>query len=212
MELDSLKYIWKKIEAPATGGNEEEEILALMQRRSEGPVARMRRNLYRECILILGTYLPTIGLYFLAFDGRLSGIGWLFVAILIFYAGYLYRKNSLLNKMQCAGCELRANLSRQVASLKRYTRFYVLSGTLLIPVMAVLSYGIIRWKFPPAPGAELFYKLSGLPWWQNPLYWLAPLALVTVGVYYLNAWYVRMLYGRHIAKLHELLDELDEQT
>jgi len=209
MELDSLKYIWQRLEATPAREASREQILALMQKRSAGPLAKMRRNLFGECILMVITYTPAILLYFLEFRGRLSGIGWLFILILLLFLGYFYRKNRLLREMQCMGCRVRSNLEKQIRTLTKYTRFYIMTGTLIIPVMTVLSYAIIRWKFPPAPGAALFYRLSGTPWWQNPLFWIAPLAVITVGIYYANAWYVGKLYGRHIKKLQELLQEMD---
>jgi|SRR6186713_1944427 len=209
MELDSLKYIWQTLEVPPTGEDNHRQILALMQKRSAGPLAKMRRNLYMEVALIIALYIPSILLYFLLFQGRLAGIGWLFFGILLLFTGYFYRKNRLLKEMQCVGCRVRSNLQRQVRTLTKYTRFYILTGTLLIPFMALCSYLIVRWKYPPAPGAALFHQLSRSPWWQNSLFLLIPLALITVGIYYANVWYVGKLYGRHIKKLQDLLREMD---
>lgn len=209
MELDSLKYIWQTLEAPPTREDSHRQILALMQRRSAGPLAKMRRNLNMELILIIALYTPTILLYFFLYQGRLAGIGWLFIGTLLLFTGYFYRKNRLLKEMQCVGCQVRSNLQRQVRTLTKYTRFYILTGTLLIPIMTLCSYAIIRWKYPPAPGAALFYQISRSPWWQNPLFLLVPLAIITVGIYYANAWYVGKLYGRHIKKLQDLLREMD---
>ena len=52
---------------------------------------------------------------------------------------------------------------------------------------------------------------SPAPWWTNSIYWLLLLAPLTIAVYYLNAWYINKLYGRHIKKLQELLREMDEE-
>ena len=210
MELESLKYVWHSLEGkPAGGQSSEQEIIALLHKRSTGPVAKMRRNLLKELILIIATYIPTILLYLFDFEGKLSGIAWLFVLLLILFAGYFYRKNRLLKEMQCVSCRVRSNLERQVATLKKYTRFYTLAGTLMIPVMTIFCYLIIRWKFPLPPGSALFYRMGGTPWWQNPLLWMSVLAPLTIGIYYFNVWYVNKLYGRHIQKLQELLREME---
>jgi hypothetical protein len=81
----------------------------------------------------------------------------------------------------------------------------------MIPVMTILSWLIIRWKYPPAPGADLFYRISGAPWWQHPLTWMLLLIPLTAGVYFLNVWYVGRLYGQHIRKLQHLLREMEEE-
>jgi len=210
MELDSLKYAWRTLGAKPAPEKSSEQIRALLQRRSKGPVAKMRRNLVGELLLILVTYTPAILFYFLEFDGRLSGISWLFVLLLVILAVYFYRKNQLLKAMQCAEYNICNSLRQQVVTLKRYIRFYVRTGTAMIPIMAILTWLIIRWKFPPLPGSDLFYRISGSPWWQHPLTWLTLLIPVTAGVYFLNVWYVGRLYGQHIRKLQELLREMEE--
>ena len=211
MELDSLKYVWRTLESGPAPDKSPEDIRALLRQRSKGPVEKMRRNVKGELLLILATYTPTIVFYFLGFDGKLSGIGWLFVLLLAILAVYFYRKDQILKTMQCTGCSLRSSLQQQVNTLKKYTRFYIRAGTLMIPVMIVLSWLIIRGNFPPVPGADLFYRLSGSPWWQRPLTWMIVLIPLTIGVYFLNAWYVGRLYGRHIRKLQDLLREMEEE-
>jgi hypothetical protein len=209
MELESLKYIWHSLETPAVRQPDRSAVLALLQKRSRGPVARMRRNLRGELILVAATYTPAILFYWMDFGGKLSEIGWLMLLLMVFYGGYFYRKNKLLREMQCASFEVRASLERQVRTLRKYIRFYLLAGTLIIPVMAVLSWLIIRWKLPGA--GDLFHPPEHSRWWFLPLFRLLLLAPFTVGIYYLNAWYVNKLYGRHIKKLQELLQEMNEE-
>jgi hypothetical protein len=210
MELESLKYIWHSQETPEAR-QPDAELLALLQKRSRGPVARMRRNLLAELILIVITYTPAILFYWIDFGGRLAGVGWLLLLTMGFYGGYFYRKNKLLQQMQCVQCEVRSNLQRQLTTLKKYVRFYLLAGTLLLPAMVILSWLIIHWQLPSVPGNALFHRLEQPQWWARPLLWLLLLVPVTIGSYYLNACYVNKLYGRHIRKLQELLQEMNEE-
>jgi hypothetical protein len=122
----------------------------------------------------------------------------------VLFLAYYYRKYRLLNAMQCPNCQLRSNLARQVDTLKKYTRFYLLAGTGMIPLMYLLSWLIIRWKLP-----SVYQRLHPTPWWASPFFWLTLLIPVTIGIYYLNSRYIDRLYGRHIKKLQELLRELD---
>jgi len=220
MELESLKYVWHSLEAPPALGQDRRALQAILQRKSQAPVARMRRNLIGEGILLLVAYTPAILCFLLGFDGRLAAISWLFVLMAAIFIAYYYRKYQLLNEMQCPTCPLKANLARQVEALKKYTRFYLLAGTGMIPLMYFLSYVIIRSKLPSALGAfgeggsatsALYQRLHPAPWWGSPVFWLILLIPMTVGIYFLNAWYINRLYGRHIKKLEGLLQELDSE-
>jgi phosphoglycerol transferase MdoB-like AlkP superfamily enzyme len=196
MELESLKYIWRSMEAPSDVEHDRQALVALLQKKSQAPITRMRRNLIGEGILLLVAYTPAILLFLLGFDGRLAAISWLFILLLGFFFGYYYRKYRLLSKMQCPTCQLRSNLARQVDTLKRYTRFYLLAGTGMIPLAYGVAWLILRWKYPSA---------------TTPVLWLLLLIPITIGVYYINASYVNRLYGQHIKKLQDLLSELDSE-
>ena len=218
MELESLKYIWRSLETPPAQTPSRQGLAALLEKRSRGPVARMRRNLIGEGILMFLTYTPAILCYLLAFDGRLSAISWLFALLAAAFFGYYYRKYRLLKEMQCVTCQVKSNLARQVKTLKKYVRFYLLAGTAMIPVSFSLSYAIIRWKmpsvftYPSSPaGQGLYLRLHPIPWWGNPLFWLILMVPLTIGIYYANAWYINRLYGRHIKKLQELLQEMETE-
>ena len=217
MELESLKYIWHSLEAPPAQTPGRQDLAALLEKRSRGPVARMRRNLVAEAILMFVTYTPAVLWYLLAFDGRLSAVSWLFALLAAAFFGYYYRKYRLLKEMECVTCQVKSNLARQVKTLKKYVRFYLLAGTAMIPVSYLLSYAIIRWEMPvftypsSSAGQSLYLRLHPIPWWGNPLFWLILMVPLTIGIYYANAWYINRLYGRHIKKLQELLQEMETE-
>jgi predicted MFS family arabinose efflux permease len=213
MELENLKHIWAEQATPGTPEPGSEELLALLQKKSHGPVARMRRNLACEGRIILFTYIPTIVFCQIEFKGHLSILSALLFGIGLFFGIYYYRKMQLLNEMQCVSCMVRSNLARQVTTLRKYIRFYLVSGTLILPLTAFLSYIILHWKFPvrPVSGTRVYHLLEPSPWWASPIFWLLLMVPLTIGSYYFNAWYINKLYGRHIKKLQELLREMDEE-
>ena len=202
MELETLKAIWKDQDLPAGEETSRDQLLALLQKKSTGPIARMRRNLRKEAILMLVSYIPCILLYWLAFDGLMSGVGWLFVVLLLFFYVYYYRKNQLLKRMLCISCEVRSNLAGQLKTLRKYLRFYFWSSTLIVPVMTSFAFGIAlnsrRLEHP------------SINWWRVIPLLLLLVAAFTVAIYFFNRWYINKLYGRHIAKLQQLLSEMDE--
>jgi hypothetical protein len=213
MELESLKYIWHSMDAPPAREQDRRALLAMLTRRSQASIARMRRNLVGEGILLLVTYTPAILCFLLGFNGRLTVLSWLFAGMGVLFLAYYFRKYRLLKVMQCPTCQLRSNLARQVDTLKRYTRFYLLAGTGMIPLMYVLSYMIIRWKLPAATSVLpiVYQRLHPAPWWTSPFFWLILLVPMTIGIYSINKWYIHRLYGRHIKKLQDLLQELDSE-
>src|SRR5579872_2917693 len=139
MELENLKYIWYSLEVPRPD-RDSGELVALLGRRSRGLVASMIRNLAGEAIALIIAYVPAILCFLLDFKGRLAAVSWLFLVLLAVFLAYYYRKYRLLREMQCPACQVRSNLSRQVATLKKYTGFYLLAGTLTIPVTYLIAY------------------------------------------------------------------------
>jgi hypothetical protein len=198
MELENLKQLWRRIEAKPARTGETERITALLGKRSRGPVAKMRRNLLGELILVIVTYSPVILYYLFGFGGKLSAIAWPLLLMMLLFSIYYYRKDRLLKEMLCVSCRVRSNLELQVRSLQKYVRVYALAGTITVPIMAVLTLAVIYWKFPASSD------------WKNLLPWTTALVPVTIGSYFINTWYVHKVYGRHIRKLKDLLEEMNE--
>lgn len=203
MELDSLKTLWKE-QGPPGDEWEQADLLAMLEKRSRGPIHRMRRNLRVETIMLIATYIPTILLYIFLFQGTLWAISVIMAVILVIFLVYFYLKNRLLKKMQCVTCEVRSNLARQVEVLGKYIRFYYWSATLSLVIGWVIAYEVIIYaKHEVHP--HLVFN-----WWFQPAFLLALLIPFGVGGYFLNRRRANKLYGRHIKKLKELLQEMDE--
>ncbi len=217
MELENLRTIWRvTMERPAAREQTSEDIRALLGRRSQGLVAKMKRNLFGELILVLGIYTPAILFYLFEFGGKLSEMGWALLLMIAFFTVYYYRKNKLLNEMQCLSCRVRSNLERQVNTLKKYVRFYTIAGTILVPVMAVLSFLITARNLSLSSSGSSSYSLgsnalTGAYGWKGLGIGAMALVSVTLVSYYANGWYMNKLYGRHIRKLRGLLQEMNEE-
>jgi hypothetical protein len=205
MELDNLKTIWKEQEIPPGDDQQHAGMLAsLLQERSRGPIERMRRNTRRESLLMLVTYIPTIIIYFTMFQGKLWGISLMMGIILVLYWVYYLLKFRLLRKMQCVTCEVRSNLARQITVLGKYVRFYHWASTLVLFTALVLAYWILEYSY------REIHPRQVAPSWFQPGFLLALLIPFGVGAWFFNRSYVNKLYGRHIKKLKQLLQEMDE--
>jgi hypothetical protein len=206
MELDQLKSIWQKEPSPSKGS---EHMLPMLNRRSNNPIARMKRNLLFELIAVVLLYGFTIIYYAIAFRGRLSEVSWFMIAIALFFVIYYYRKNKLLNEMECVSCQVKSNLERQVITLEKYIRFYLIAGTALIP-LTILFFSIILYVKLPAIPISVFFPRKNYPLWETGIAWIVLILISTVLAFYLNKWYVRKLYGKHVQKLKALLAEMEE--
>ena len=203
MELDNLKTLWKEQGLPGDEW-EQADLLGMLQKRSRGPIDRMKRNVRVESIMLIVTYIPTILLYILMFQGTLWGISVIMAVILVIFLVYFYLKNRLLKKMECVTCEVRSNLAGQIEVLGKYVRFYYWGATLSLVIGWIIAYEVIIYAKHEVHPNMVF------SWWFSPAFLLALLIPLGVGGYFLNRRRANKLYGRHIKKLKELLQEMDE--
>ena len=206
MELDQFKNIWEQ--DAAIQQKKDDYFLSLLGKRSNSPIARIKRNLRCELIVVLILYTFGVLYYFFAFGGKMSEIAWMMMILGIVFLVYYYRKNKLLNNMQCLSCHVKSNLELQLGTLEKYVKFYLWAGNILFPVsMVIVGYVAFvlypeRQHTPHTPGNDLFITKS-MTWY------IIITAMMSFGAYFLNKWYVNRLYGRHIKKLRELLKEME---
>ncbi|MBI1341650.1 MAG: hypothetical protein GC171_01815 [Terrimonas sp.] len=209
MDLENLKEVWQKQQTviPQTAGNE--DLHLLLTRQSKSPIAKMKRNLRKELFILLLSMGAVIVYYFMAFKGKLSEVSWVYLLITVLFAFYFYKKNKLLNEMECAGCHVKSNLELQVSTLEKYVRLYLFAGTYMIPVLFIFLGWIFYLKMPFDTPKSPFFHSPAYAWWQNLLTWLILSLVITIPFYFLNKWYVHHLYGKHINRLKGLLQEME---
>ena len=206
MELEQFKNIWDQ--DTALQQKKDDYFLSLLGKPSKSPIARIKRNLRSELIVVIVVYTVGITYYFLAFGGKMAEISWFMLVIGLGFLVYYYFKNRLLNKMQCVSCHVKSNLELQLGTLEKYVRLYLWVGNILLPVtMLFVGYVTIilypdRLGTPHTPGNEAARA-------QTITTLLSVTAVLSVGMYFLNKWYLNRLYGRHIKKLKELLKEME---
>ncbi|MGB4773066.1 MAG: hypothetical protein WBP58_16510 [Chitinophagaceae bacterium] len=203
MELEQWKDIWKKQEDSPTPSLRE-----ILGKPSNSPIAKMKRNLVLELITLLLSFGAIVVYYLSAYKGKFQEVGWIYFFIIILFVVYFILKYRLLTRMECMACEVKSNLMKQVHTLEKYVRFYLIAGTALIPIMIIFFY-IFSWMHFPQ-GRGLFLMPSDSTSLFTSLLILFLLCLTsTIGMYYLNKWYIRKLYGNQIARLKTMLDQLD---
>lgn len=205
MELDELKEIWKTASGVPHRSND--EILQMMQETSKSPVAKMRRNLLMELLVVVVSVSCVSVYYFTAFNGRLQEVSWAYILLALLFFWYYYQKNKLLKSMQCVACRVKSNLELQLKTLEKYVKLYLIIGTALIPVMlCFMFYLVLNYKKIPINNS---FGMNGDEGNFTLLYVLFTVVF-TVALYFLNRWYIHLLYGRHIHKLKQLIREMEE--
>ena len=219
MELDSLKDIWKNLEEEDLQPGREVPILSMLEKRSQSTIARLKRNLNRELITVLIIYSLTIW-YIITFQGLYSELAVLLALVGGAFLFYYYHKNKLLKQMQCVACEVRSNLKQQLNTLEKYVRFYFIAGTILTP-LAYFAAGVIILFHEVTPSLkdlpiEAQTSVSQMPIAATItnhrffIFFISMGAVVTVGSYFLNRWFINKMYGKHIEKLKGLLHQMEE--
>lgn len=205
MELESLKTIWKDVGA-ATATTSAEELEQMLSQKSKSPITKLKRNLLWELIAVAVLYGITI-IYCLSANNP----GMLYMVTMLLVMGALYgwyyvSKRKLLNSMECVTCEVKSNLSTQLTTLEKLVKLYLWVGTLLVPFLLILSF-LVGLFF--SDNGELLAKLG------NKIIivfviWALISFVLTIPVYFLNKWYINLLYGRHVKKLRQIVNEMNE--
>jgi hypothetical protein len=206
MELEALKSAWKEV-GSSTASTSAQELEQMLSKKSKSPIAKLKRNLFWELMVVVVMYGGTI-IYYLVQNQT----GMLYLALMMAVLGALYgwyyiTKRKLLLNMECVTCEVKSNLSTQLITLEKLLKLYLWAGTLLVPVILIISGMIVYFTSPLPKDAPL----SKGPFFIYFFIALLIISLVfTVPVFFLNKWYINLLYGRHVKKLRQIVNEMNE--
>ena len=209
MELDTLKEIWQDAGDKNEQAPRNSEIMEMLNKSPKNPVAKMMRNVLIEMTLIIVLFGGVALFYFIAFKGRFISIAWVYIITAALYVFYYYRKWKLLHSMQCVACQVKSNLQRQVNKLTSYVRFYLVSGTAIVPVIFIFLGFLFYFKFPEGALNPIFppSKEVTLFTWAA---WIVSLTAITLFAWWGNRYFIKKLYGQHILRLKELLSQMEE--
>lgn len=208
MELEELKnYLNRQLEEQSTLQSSE-EISAILRNKSIGIVDRIRRSLWIEFVISLlavmavlyakylgGNYVMQI--YFNIF----LGITLLFLPIFIWLIRSTYQLSPELSSVK-------TNLTRLHLLISRFTRFYfIFSMAIFLPV---IFYSLIAAVYERSnqslmESLQFYMQLPAVPLLLIGLYILG----FGIFLYFFARWYIRLLYGKYLDKLKDLLTELD---
>jgi hypothetical protein len=209
MELSELKSIWNQLDVVYVRQTPRKSLAATL-RAQHRHIAHMKRNLLSELIMIAILYGSISVFYFVAFDGRFAALSFFTLMVALFYSIYLYKKYRLLSHRQQPNKNVHSNIKAKIRSLETFTRFYLISGTLLVAVSLLFIF-FLFYLNNPAPSSSIFYISEG-GFTTALLIWLVITAIVTTGMYFVNAWYIKKLYGKHIKAMKDLLSDFEVES
>lgn len=203
-----MKDMWKQQEAVEPA----EDIRPMLGKNSNLPIARMKRHLVAELVVVVVLYGLMIFYFFNSHSGRLLIVAWLYLLIGIAFCVYFFKKLRLLKSMDCMACEVKANLSKQVMTLEKYVRFYLLAGTALVPVILIFFYLVQYFYFPATP--NMFFSLPSekVSVARSVGELLLIVSVSTLIMYFVNRWYVKKLYGKYVNQLKDMLFQMEEDA
>lgn len=200
-ELEDLKQIWKS-HKQGYEPKKESEIVLMLQGKSNSIIGKLKRNVWVELIFTIACSIA-LGVYTITLEG--GAIMWTIISLLILFAAYLIyyvKKLMLLGKFDASGGNMKSNLENLHKKLSLYISFYRKSYAILYPVYFFLGifFGAVD------TGMDGFLIRM-----RDPK--TVVLLIVLTGVFFVftfiaTNFYLKKLYGNHLAKLKELLDEL----
>ena len=204
MELDNLKDLWRDLKED-NHQDEDEQILKILHKKSQSPIAKMKRNLFIELIAVIILYAFPIWYFFQTSEGRYIEISIGLSVVALLFTVYFYKKNKLLGEMQCVTCEVRSNLQRQLKTLEKYVWLYFVGGIVLTPIAYFVPGFLVIMKYP---GRDVSAEFTSSVAYS--IFIVIGLS-ITVGNYFFSRWYIRKLYGQHINRLKDLLLQTEEK-
>ena len=213
MELEALKEIWREAGDKTSSQPANAEIIGMLNKSSQSPIAKMKRNVLKETVLVIVLLGGIAIYYFIAFKSQFNIIAWFYTGLAVLFGLYYYRKWKLLDGMQCVACQVKSNLQRQVQALESYIRFYLLAGTVVVPLIFVFLGLIFYYKFPAGAFYIIFppiYKSTRAVIGAS-IIWVISLSLVSLVTFCGNRYFINRLYGRHIRQLKQILDQMEDE-
>ncbi|NJM26400.1 MAG: hypothetical protein HC859_13860 [Bacteroidia bacterium] len=202
MELDEFKELWKQHD-PSFEPKNEAELAAMLKGKSKSIIAKLKRSVWFELLVTIVTGLLLVYFSFSMPDGYMKWIFTSFLVMFLAYIVYYVMKLRLLNTFDASEDHLRAHLERLINDLTGYLKFYRKSYTYLYPFYFFLMLLFIEID----RGKEEFFNQLSQP--KTILSLLGFCVLFSLAAIWFTNWYLKKLYGNHLEKLRNLLNDLE---
>jgi hypothetical protein len=198
MELDDLKQPW--LESAKNIKPLNTNVMEIIQNKSYGPAAQLKRN-FRKMIIIIPMVVTMIIVTLSKKHDIFSDVLFWFYIIFIFSMMlFFYYNYRLINKMQCMDCLVKSNLEKQVKTLENgfKLRLVIIRGAFIIFI--VLLEVLMYYQQEPALAK----------WYAQPVTVRMPAyAILITAWYFITKLVFRTKYGKHIQNLKNLVQQME---
>lgn len=200
-ELEDLKQIWRSHEQ-GYEPKKESEIVVMLQGRSNSIIGKLKRNVWFELIF---TIACSVALLVYALTLEAGAIMWTIISLIVLFTAYLFyyvKKLLLLGKFDASGGNIKSSLENLYQKLTVYVNFYRKSYTVLYPVYFFLGlfFGALE------TGLDGFISRMQEP--KTVITLVVLMGLFFILGFVATHFYLKKLYGNHLTKIKELLNEL----
>ncbi len=205
MELNDLKRIWQQEAQPV--GNQKlsgEELQTVLRHKTGDLLASLRRSLLFEYLFTIACF--AVALWFVVFAPRtdMRVLAAFAVLMCVFFGWYYHNQLKLLRKVQLYSGDVKSEITALHSRLSMYLKYYQNTYRILVPI-SFMAGMVVGGGF--AVG-DTFIKLL-----QRPLIVAGLVALTLLFIFISDkviAWYLHKLYGRHMSRLQDVMNQLDE--
>ena len=198
MELDDLKQPW--LESAKNIKPLNTNVMEIIQNKSYGPAAQLKRN-FRKMIIIIPIVVTMLIINLSKKHDIFSDVlFWFYIIFISSMMLFFYYNYRLINKMQCMDCLVKSNLEKQVKTLENgfKWRLVIIRGAFIIFIvlLEVLMYyqqepALAKWYAQPATIRMSAYAILITAW------------------YFITKLIFRTRYGKHIQNLKNLVQQME---
>ena len=197
MELDDLKQTWKQ---PETNKNINTNIMNLIQNKTYGPVAALKKEFRKQIIVMI---LLPLFLIFTSLDDVskpfTSILFWAYVLFCACVATFAYFNYRIANKMSIMDGEVKSNLEKQVNILETRIQWKIIGLRIALLVLIVLTEIV-----PYVQHYRMLDKWHSL----SPFIRFGAYIGLFIVQYFVSGKVKQRKYGTHLAYLKELTKEM----
>jgi hypothetical protein len=198
MELDNLKHQWKqadKIQKPIN-----QNIMELIQHRSQGPIAAIKRSFRRQIIAMTAMPILIMATNLQHIDKTLSSaLFWFYIVFCIGVIVFARLNYEVVKKMEGMDGAVKSNLEQQIFILETRLRQN------LIGIRVALLFFLVLTEVLP-----YFQHFRMLNTWHSlsPFIRFGAYAALFLFQYHVSRTVSQRKFGQHIAHLKELVKQM----
>lgn len=198
MELDDLKHAWKQADSIHKPQNE--NIMQLIQNRSYGPIAVLKREFLRQVRVMVVIPALMVVIFAQDLDKVVTNVMlWSYISVCAGVCVFFYYNYIVLKKMEGQDGLLKSNLEQQISILETRLNWHMIGLRIALVFFIVLTEVL-----PLYQHARMLDKWHSL----SPVVRFSVYAVLLTLQYFLSRMMCQRKFGRHLDYLKELVNEM----